>query len=384
MLNLIKSNFNKNLSIYLVSILYFITIVTINHIIFGNINFGGDTARLIRWADLVINNDFKFSEFYKNFANSKHSITGYFFTFFVYYLAIIKFFFKEFLEIFIFLNYFFYTLIFFYFLKKVNYLFNIKKLFFYFIFFYLFLNLEQIMWASYVLSDGINFCLVSFFFFKIYENLKINDKKINIRLYFLLIFCIFFRASNLPLLGIFLFFFYEKKLKEKIIIKFFLVSGIIISILLFTYILYNPNLFNLSSNATVNYYKNYYLNGVIIHDRPWTFLNNINSYTDFLLVFLIRFISFFKFWDIKFSLLHNLFNITFFVPTYLGALHAIIKDKTSIVKVCSYWILLFAIFHSLILIDYEWRYRLPIFIPLYFLMLISIKNLFKNINFKNC
>jgi len=115
MLNLIKSNFNKNLSIYLVSILYFITIVTINHIIFGNINFGGDTARLIRWADLVINNDFKFSEFYKNFANSKHSITGYFFTFFVYYLAIIKFFFKEFLEIFIFFNYFFFTLIFFFF-----------------------------------------------------------------------------------------------------------------------------------------------------------------------------------------------------------------------------------------------------------------------------
>jgi hypothetical protein len=107
--------------------------------------------------------------------------------------------------------------------------------------------------------------------------------------------------------------------------------------------------------------------GVIINSRPWTYIQPGNDYWHYLLIVLTRFVYFFAFADAAFSTSHNLINCLFYIPFYILILISVTKSfgtqDTADITLANLslflfsGIMVFATFHSVTLIDFDWRYR---------------------------
>jgi len=135
--------------------------------------------------------------------------------------------------------------------------------------------------------------------------------------------------------------------------------------------------------------------GVIIHDRPETYILFNNDYISIIKVFAVRFIYFFSPFSISYSLAHIFVNLIVFVAVgviiIIGELMIFNKKNCLInqfyILRSLIWglILTVATFHSITLIDYDWRYRYPL-IPLILVLAMvhanNIINKLNNIDFK--
>ena len=116
--------------------------------------------------------------------------------------------------------------------------------------------------------------------------------------------------------------------------------------------------------------SHYYDLGCVVHDRPQTFLAPPETYAGYLGLFLYRYLFFFVFLLEAFSGFHNFVNLLVFVPVYGLGLVAVVEMFRS--DSCfSRWqwnsgllalvmVIFTAMFASFLLIDYDWRYRLPV------------------------
>jgi glycopeptide antibiotics resistance protein len=124
----------------------------------------------------------------------------------------------------------------------------------------------------------------------------------------------------------------------------------------------------------LNFVRNYFIEGLVIHDRPETFLAPPTTSWQFMVLTLFRLASFFQIIVANFSWSHNILNALLFVPMYFCALFAMVytraiwrsRGEFCALSVASFFmtVLVFAVYQSLILIDYDWRYRLPVILPL--------------------
>ena len=124
---------------------------------------------------------------------------------------------------------------------------------------------------------------------------------------------------------------------------------------------------------------------MIIHDRPDTWVSSPNNFFDIVIIYTLRMVNFFNPYASTFSLLHILLN---FIQTILIAISLIIwlflvsftgtKDKLFLFNILLS--LSVASFHSFILIDYDWRYRFPIILPLIMIIPISLEMILKKVN----
>lgn len=233
--------------------------------------------------------------------------------------------------------------------------------------FILFLNNDLIIWSSYTLPDFFSFC---FFGIVIYLLLNINKSKLNsLYLIFFVILFIFIRPTNFLIIFIltqfYFIYFTSKYFSYKLLALFFLFfySSIIFFIISFFYLDYVPNLFQFLDD-TFNYYRSYYLEGAVIHHRFYTYIDEPNTYFDYLMLVFCRLIYFFAFVSKEFSVSHNIYNLIYYIPMYFFCIIAFLKFNTlsdtekNITFVMITIILTYAIFHSLTLIDYDWRYRI--------------------------
>ncbi len=118
--------------------------------------------------------------------------------------------------------------------------------------------------------------------------------------------------------------------------------------------------------------------GMIVHDRPDTWVDQPKNFFDIVNIYFLRLIYFFNPYASTFSKAHIILNIiqttviifSVFLWFYFG------KKIININKAIAYILLLslsVAAFHSFILIDYDWRYRFPIILPLIMLFPISLE-----------
>ena len=146
------------------------------------------------------------------------------------------------------------------------------------------------------------------------------------------------------------------------------------AILVHAYLMKNPESwpFSFASDAVQKLSANYH-RGEVIDGRPETNIFNPNSWFDFIHITLTRFVYFFFFFVKPFSFIHKVGNFVFFVPTYafafLAGFKVFQKNRLSAQAWWSCWIALlwiasYALFHSMLRIDYDWRYRLPCMLPL--------------------
>jgi hypothetical protein len=152
-----------------------------------------------------------------------------------------------------------------------------------------------------------------------------------------------------------------------------------------TVVVRNPESWPIETFArSVRWDARSYRAGEVINGRPETFHAAPSSFVDYTSITADRFVHFFAPAAASFSRGHKIAGVAFYVPLYLLAIAAVIAasrraGKTAdVVILAAVVVLTVAFWHSLVVIDYDWRYRLPILPHLIFLTACSVPLLSRN------
>ena len=257
--------------------------------------------------------------------------------------------------------------------KKIN-------IFYFHVFSYVYLlNPDLRLWQSFLLFDY--FCAILIF---IYFRFLIKEKFLISSVFLILL--LLLRPTSvfiLPIILLYIFFRYVYKTKNSIQINFLIFITIAAFICFSLIFIYVDDLGFISPR--LNYYKDFNLEGLVVHDR-WSIDFEINSVFKLIILFLIKFFAFHQFISSDFSLIHNLYNFAYYTPYILTFLFIFIKiylkDDFSFNKyylLSFYFVVIYSLSHSIFLIDYDFRYRTPLYIP----VIISIIYFLHENNFHN-
>ena len=135
-------------------------------------------------------------------------------------------------------------------------------------------------------------------------------------------------------------------------------------------------------SSTVSYIASDYQRGIVIYDHPETYhfpSHNILSYS---LISAHKIVAFFYINVDSYSFRHGLLNYIFFLNTYGFSIFATTKlfkkdngpspEKWWCIFSCVLFIFLFAFFHALEQIDFDFRYRVPCLLPLILLATLGL------------
>ena len=244
-------------------------------------------------------------------------------------------------------------------------------------------SVDILIWPKFILSDMIYAFLVLLSVYLIIKGIikdKINYLEISIIIFLLLA----SRPSSISAVFAILSFIIISKfpifMKQKNILLFILIIFISTPFLLGLVYLFIE--FYFDNIAKVDFYTDMVKNGMIIHDRPETWVNQPKNFIDIVYIYFLRLINFFNPYASTFSIVHIALNViqivlilfSVFIWFFLGG-HIKFYDKIFLfILLLSFSV---AAFHSFILIDYDWRYRFPIILPLILLLPISLEIIVK-------
>lgn len=248
-------------------------------------------------------------------------------------------------------------------------------------------SVDLLTWPRYILADTIYSLFVILSIYFIAKGLMEN--KYNYYYLFLIIFLMLLtRPTSLPVIGAIILFItlskYQFLLRLNNILLFIVIPLILLP-LVFT-ILYLFIEFNFSTNAQLDFWLLSKVKaGMIIHDRPETWVDSPKNFKDIFTLFFLRLIYFFNPYAINFSKIHIILNV---FQSFIFLLSIIIwfflKGITENQDKLFFFIVLLsfsvASFHSFTLIDFDWRYRFPVIMPLIMLFPISIEMILKKNN----
>jgi len=225
--------------------------------------------------------------------------------------------------------------------------------------------------------------LGTYFIIKGIVNNKINYLKLSMIVFLLLA----SRPASIPVIFVIVFFIiiskFEIFMRQKNILLFILVTFISTPFILGLAYLFIE--FNFNDIAKLDFLTGMVKNGMIIHDRPQTWVDPPNNFIDVVYIYFLRLVNFFNPYASTFSIVHIALNaiqiglilFSVFIWSLFGG-HVKIHDKIFLfILLLSFSV---AAFHSFILIDYDWRYRFPIILPLILLFPISLEILLKKIS----
>jgi hypothetical protein len=127
--------------------------------------------------------------------------------------------------------------------------------------------------------------------------------------------------------------------------------------------------------------------GIVIHDRPETWIGAPSSFFDLAYLYFVRFIFFFNPYAESFSSIHIILNtlqtllILFSICLFLFSKEKIETMNKSVILILIISLSV-AFFHSFTLIDYDWRYRFPIIVPLIMIFPISFEIILIKLSYK--
>ena len=293
---------------------------------------------------------------------------------------------SQWMEYFIYVNTLF-VFITFYFFQRAMQSVKIHNIVIAFCSFLLLLSADFLTWPRYILTDTI-YASLSFLLIYITMTVKNFDFKIFSIWFLCCLLIAFTRPTAMPILAvsIFLMFIYKIKLNPKVMMLVFLIS--FFSSALF-YAVFASNLANHTNlSEGIDHLMNFAKSGVVIHDRPDTYLNITNEISGFFKLFCYRFLFFFNPYTSSFSSIHIIFN-SFLILVYLFGLIVTnwnwgvvtLEQKQFFLKI-NLFIFSVAVFHSATLIDFDWRYRFPAIILMMFVGAISMQSLVNRLKAK--
>ena len=362
--------------------LYLIVLICFSFIAYYHLSSGysmsSDSQRYSRWADDLIRFDFNFYEFFliDTIEIRPHLL---FFSVPVFLIALCKVLFVnewQFAFLLLNLSLVFFSLIIF---VKCLLLVNVRPVLISLTLPIIVLSVDILIWPKFILSDMIYAFLVLVATYFIIRG--ITQNKIYY-FYLFVIMCLLFttRPSSFPV--IFVIIFFSLISKYSIILKPKIILLLLITAFAFIPFIYSLIYFfielNLNGNVRLDFITNMVNDGIIIHDRPETWVDKPKSFVDVTHIYFLRLINFFSPYASSFSVVHIVLNLFQIILVLLSILiwfffggHLQVHNKIFLfILMLSFFI---AAFHSFILIDYDWRYRFPIILPLILLFPISLE-----------
>ena len=371
---------NKNNFLYL-SILLTFLIIAYYHLSKGPI-MSLDSNQFSGWADDLIKMNLNL---YKYYAQNSFIVSNFFYTVPIIFIAIFKFFFgSEWQNAFLILNLIllFSSLIIF---TKSLLILEVRPIVISLTMPILVMSVDLLIWPRYVLSDMIFTFLVILATYVVIKGI-IKNKIHYLILFFIMLLILLTRPSSIPIIfGIFSYLVISRLeiyKRPKIILLITLVLFIITPII-FT-ILYYLIEYTFSDSKQLVFLIEMVKIGMIIHDRPDTWVPSPNTFIDVTNIYFLRLINFFNPYAISFSKIHIILNSfqTFFIFFSLLIWSFIGGNEKSKDKAILFILLLsFSVsaFHSFTLIDYDWRYRFPIILPLLMIFSMTMEIVLKRI-----
>ena len=247
----------------------------------------------------------------------------------------------------------------------------------------LILSVDLLVWPRYILTDTI-FAFSIMMALYIIIKVIVEKKNFYVLTSFIIIFISLTRPTSFPfILSILLFIFLLKsklKFDPKLISTYLIILIIFIPFLLLIAFLLMSTYLSESSQA--EFLINMVQQGMIIHDRPETWVSPPNELRDIFYIYFMRFVYFFTPYIKSFSNIHNILNFfqCFFIILSIFIWILFGKKNYQINKSITFILLISiscAAFHSFTLIDYDFRYRFPIIMPLIVIFPLSIEILLR-------
>lgn len=241
------------------------------------------------------------------------------------------------------------------------------------------LSVDLLTWPRYILTDTIFAFLIILIVYFIIKSLVKKESYYFLFIFFILI-LFFTRPTSIPFIFVTTVFLLVSRLKINYVPK--IVLSIILSLFIFTpflfTFLYQLMQTNLGENAQALFIIGHVERGVIIDDRPETWLNTPKVFLDYVFLYLFRLLYFFIPYVKSFSTIHIIINLIQPIIVFLSLAIWIklgnkfdnMNKSIALVLFISFCV---AAFHSFTLIDYDFRYRFPIIMPLMIIFPISIE-----------
>ncbi len=221
---------------------------------------------------------------------------------------------------------------------------------------------DILQWGHYLLTD-----IYSIFLILLYLVFCVSQKRTsNFLTFFILpllaMMLITLRGANMiVVIASIVYFIYRKDFK-----KF---PGLLIVILLISFLAgsHSKDNASYSLDSRQYLYKNNALKGQIIDDRPRydiePYKNGVSKALFYAKLLILRTLNYWRFYSEEFSTKHNFFNLLFFPACYLGFLFFLFRTSRPISlpqSLLLYIMLFFMIGNIVTMIDYDWRYRVPV------------------------
>lgn len=366
--------------------LYLSIVICFSLIAYYNLNIGffmsPDSYGYSRWADDLIKLDFNLYNYY--FYNTFFT-PSYMYTVPVVLVALSKFFFGpnwQYAMLTINFILFFFSLIIF---SKTLILLKIRPILIAFTLLTLTLSVDLLTWPRYILTDTIFSFFVMLTVYLIVRSL-IREKFYYLFLISLTIIMFLTRPTSLPfIMSIWIFILLFKSqlnFTPRFIVLLIFLLTIIIPIIFS--VLHHLMEIYLTGNTQVDYILKFANKGIVVLARPETFIEPPINFIDNVYLYLIKIIIFFKPYAAKYSTIHTILNTFQIFLIFLSiSIWLYLNENTKIVNKTFLFILLLSLFvssfHSFTIMDFDWRYRFPIILPLVMLLPISLEILIKNI-----
>jgi hypothetical protein len=369
-------------------LLYIVIIVCFSLIAFYHLNSGytmsADSKRFSRWADNLIKLNFNFYDF---FLIDKSVIRPHllFASVPVLLIALCKVIFVnewQFAFLILNLSLVFFSLIIF---VKCLLLIKVRSVLISLTLPIIVVSVDILVWPKFILSDMIYAFLVLIATYLIIKGIAKN--KINYFYLFLtMLLLLSTRPSSLPVIFAIVLFIiiskYQIIFKPKMILLS--LAAVFISTPFIYSLIYYFIEFNFNGNAKIDYITNGVKDGMIIHDRPETWVSKPDNFIDIILIYFLRLINFFNPYASTFSITHIFLNVLQISLIVLSiSIWTVYGNYIKIFNKIFLFIMLLSLsvaaFHSFILIDYDWRYRFPIILPLILLIPISLEIILKKL-----
>ena len=241
------------------------------------------------------------------------------------------------------------------------------------------ISVDLLTWPRYVLSDTIFSFIVLLSIYLVIKS--IVSQKFNYYFIITILFIMFLtRPTSLPyifsIISFMIILRFQINYKPKFIILFIFFIFIIAPFILSS--LHQLTKIYLDSNGDFLIWIDSVKDGMIIHDRPETWVDSPNTFLDIVYLYFVRIIFFFIPYIEAFSKIHTTLNLIHAFFLFISIIiWSILGSTFKPINISIFLILLIsvsvAVFHSFTLIDYDWRYRFPIIMPLLIIFPLSFE-----------
>lgn len=230
---------------------------------------------------------------------------------------------------------------------------------------------EVFQWMKFVLTDML-FCLASFIPFVLVARriLVPGEPRRPVLLAVSLVVAVFTRQPGIVLIPLVLFaelVLVECRVKRGAAAAM-IVAAALVAFAVRTTVVHDPSLWPFGFiKPKIEEFAAREKTGEIVYDRLESHRPSPRTWGDHAVMVADRLVRFFQFTSSGYSRAHNLANVVYFTPLYLlglaGAVYGFRSGdvrRRALVIALLMWIGVFAYFHALTILDYDWRFRMPL------------------------